>query len=93
MTAASRIAIAHGVDPEIRVILAPPTAPTLFMLCAGHDLLVVAAGAHAVLDDLPLAAVRQAPIPVLVARPLPAGAAVTERLLVAPTGPQTRAAP
>ncbi len=86
MTAASRIAIAHGVDPEIRVIHAPPAAPTLFMLCAGHDLLVVAAGAHAALDDLPLAAVRQAPIPVLVARPLPADAAVTERLLVATDG-------
>ena len=86
MTAAWRIAIGHGLEPEIRVIHAPPTAPTLFMLCAGHDLLVVAAHADAVLDDLPLAAVRQAPIPVLVARPLPAGTVVTERLLVATDG-------
>lgn len=85
VTAAWSIAASHGLQPEVCVIHAPPTAPTVHLLAGGHDLLVVAAGAE---DDGGLArtAVMQAPVPVLVVRPRSDGAAVTERILVAVDG-------
>lgn len=91
VTAAWSIAAGHGLQPQVRVIHAPPTAPTVHMLAASHDLLVVAAGAA---DDggLARAAVLQAPVPVLVVRPRSDGAAVTERILAAVDGSPEAAA-
>jgi len=85
LTAAWRIAAGHGLDPGVRIIHAPPAAPTVLMLATGHDVLVVASGPHE-LGDLARAAVYQAPVPVMVARPLPDDARVTDRILVAADG-------
>ena len=85
LTGAWRIATAHGLEPEVRIVHAPPTAPTVLLLAAGHDLLVVG-GPRFGLDGPSRAAIRQAPVPVLVARPRADDAAVSDRLLVATDG-------
>jgi nucleotide-binding universal stress UspA family protein len=85
LAAARRLAAGHGLEPDVRVVDAPPAAPTVHLLAGGHDLLVVAAPAHG-LDGVARAAVRQSPVPVLVARPRPDGARVADRLLVASDG-------
>jgi nucleotide-binding universal stress UspA family protein len=93
LTAACRVASRHGVDAEIHQVRAQAT-PTLLLLAAEHDLLVVSADRNDALGDaLPRAVVQQAPIPVLLARPHPDGAPVTARILVATDGsPEAQAA-
>jgi nucleotide-binding universal stress UspA family protein len=85
LAVARRVAARHALEPEVRHIQAPPTAPTVQMLAAGHDLLVVAADAQ---DQPGIArhAVRQAPLPVMVARARRDGAAVVDRVLAAVDG-------
>lgn len=85
LTAAWRIAAGYGLDPGVRIIHAPPAAPTVLMLASGHDVLVVATGPHE-LGEVARAAVYQAPGPVLVARALPDDARVTDRILIATDG-------
>jgi nucleotide-binding universal stress UspA family protein len=87
LTAACAIASRHGLEPTVEKIRGAPAAPTLLLMASRHDLLVV--GAHrrrTVGAAMPRAAVHQAPVPVMIARPLRPGANVTDRLLVACDG-------
>ncbi len=85
LAAARWIAAGHDLEPEVQAVDAPPSAPTVQMLAAGHDLLVVAAPPCR-LNGVARAAVRQSPVPVLVARPRADRESVADRLLVASDG-------
>ena len=69
-----------GVRVESHIVEAPDEAAGLLARCAGHDLLVAPAG------EAVLAALARAPIPVLVARPAPDGAAFPDSVLLAVDG-------
>jgi nucleotide-binding universal stress UspA family protein len=94
LAAACDIANACGVSPAVRRVRGDRATPALLLLAAHHDLLVI--GAHEPDADRPdsaHAAVHQSPVPVLVARPVPGGAEVTARILVAVDGtPEAQAA-
>jgi len=74
--------------PDVLEVPADRVLPSLLLVAGRHDLLVV--GAHDATsgrDDITPAIVHQCPVPVLLARPVPAGTGVTDRILVATGGP------
>ena len=77
---ANLLASTLGVRVEMHIVEAPDEAAGLLARCAGHDLLVAPAG------EAVLFALARAPIPVLVARPAPAGSTFPDTVLVAVDG-------
>jgi nucleotide-binding universal stress UspA family protein len=69
-----------GVRPDTHIVEAADEASGMLERCSGHDVIVVPAGPSA------LEALERAPIPVLIARPLPAGAGFADSVLVAVDG-------
>ncbi len=69
-----------GVHPETHIVEADDDPTGMLERCAAHDLLVAPAGVAAI------AALAHAPIPVLLARPAPAGSAFGDSVLIAVDG-------
>ncbi len=77
---ASALAEAAGVRATTHIVDAAGETAGLLTRCAGHDLLVAAA------SEPSLAALPEAPVPVLIARPAPAGSSFPDSIIVAVDG-------